>query len=408
MSFRYDIFFGFSQIAVRGELPSERRMFDNLLRQVRLADELGFETAWVGGAHLSLAEQHRSGAAAVLPHFEGEVCLNTDIHQLAHVLLSQTRRIGVGSAIHSILVNGGPIAHAEATRSFLTLQALTGYANRRFRLGFAAGRFDFVQEAFGIRPRNAVERAAWPVVKGIVLQEAVEVFTRLVRGDALASADLPLRTLERTRFRSDEDWQRLLQAHGRTTDRIELAPFWSFDRIRLVPTEAPLEQLRLYLGTTDAQTVRTANEVLPTRVFNLSNTSPQVIEATHERMQRDYHPGGGPWQRRYMPRTVLVFVDATPGLSEAEQRARATERARAASAAWVSAMEGTIDDTRVTAGLQNAVYGCPADVAAQLRARYHPDDTLMLWFDFNDHDTGRVEQAMIDFSRHVIPLLEAE
>lgn len=70
-------------------------------------------------------------------------------------------------------------------------------------------------------------------------------------------------------------------------------------------------------------------------------------------------------------------------------------------------MEGTIDDARVEQGLENAVYGSPADVARQLRARYHADDRLMLWFDFNEHDTARVEAAMVDFATKVRPLLGA-
>jgi hypothetical protein len=55
--------------------------------------------------------------------------------------------------------------------------------------------------------------------------------------------------------------------------------------------------------------------------------------------------------------------------------------------------------------MANAVYGNPEDVARQLHERFHPDDTLMLWFDFNDHDSGRVEQMMVDFHRHVTPRL---
>jgi hypothetical protein len=30
----------------------------------------------------------------------------------------------------------------------------------------------------------------------------------------------------------------------------------------------------------------------------------------------------------------------------------------------------------------------------------------MLWFDFNDHDTERVEQTMVDFHQHVVPRLQ--
>lgn len=396
---RFDVFYGFSQIEVRGQLPLERQMFDNLLRQVRLADELGFRTAWIGGAHLSLAEQHHSHPQPVLPHFRGEVCLNTDILQLAPVLFAQTRQIGVGSALHSILVNGGPVAQAEALRTFLTLKSLTPAANRTLRLGFGSGRFEFVHEVYGVAPRTDVERAAWPVVKALALREAATVFTRLVRGDALASDDLPPLHLTRASLRSDEDWARVVALHDRPTDVIEIAPFWRFDRLRIVPTESPLDTLRLYLGTTDRATVEAANATLPCRVFNLSSTPAEVIDATHAHLERVYHRDGGPWKRSYMPRTVLVFVDAT--------RAMATERAVAACEAWQRAMDGTVDPAKVAAGMSNAVYGAPEDVAAQIHERYHPDDRLMLWFDFNDHDTGRVERTMEAFATRVAPLLEA-
>ena len=375
---RFDVFYGFSQIEVRGEMPTERRMFENLIRQVKLADALGFGTAWIGGAHLSLQEQHRSGARPVLPHFRGEVCPNTDILQLATLLMSETRQIGIGSAIHSILVNGGPVAHAEAVRTFLTLKSLGPHAHRMLRLGFASGRFDFVQEVFGIAPRTAAERAVWPAVKGVVLREATEIFVRLLRGDALASGDLPPRFL---------------------ADGPEIPPFWTFDRIRLVPLESPLETLRLYLGTTDRATVEAANAVLPCRVFNLSSTAAATIDATHVHMAGVYHPDGGPWQRRYMPRTVLVFVDST--------RAIAAERALAAVEAWQRAMEGTVDPAKVAQGMNNAVFGTPDEVASQIAERFHPDDRLMVWFDFNDHDTERVERTMHDFVAHVVPLIES-
>ena len=129
-------------------------MWDNLLSQVQLADTLGFETAWVGGAHFSLAEHQRTADAPTLPHFQGEVCLNTDIVQLATALYAATSRIGVGSAIQSIFTNGGPIVQAEALRTFLTLKALGPWKHRRLNFGFGTGRFDFVLEAHGIAPRT--------------------------------------------------------------------------------------------------------------------------------------------------------------------------------------------------------------------------------------------------------------
>lgn len=405
MSRRLDVFYGFSQIEVDGVLPSEQVMWENLVRQVVLADELGFETAWVGGAHLSLAEQQRSGASPVLPHFRGEVCLNTDVLHLAALLFSRTKRIGVGSAIHTILPNGGPIAHAEALRTFLTLQAHAPWRGRTLRFGFGSGRFDFVHQAHGIAPRTAFERAAWPLVKGVLLREAVEVFTRLLRGDSLASSDMPERFVHAAEFTSEAHLAQATAAHGRAFDRVLVPPFWSFERLRLVPVDVALDALRLYLGTTDRATVRAANEVLPCRVFNLSITPAAVIDATHAHMAGAYHAAGGPWRRRFMPRTVLVFVDADPSRTAEGQRAAAEARALRATEAWQRAMDGTVDPAKLRQGMANAVYGNPDDVARQLHARFHPDDTLMLWFDFNDHDTARVEQMMGDFQRHVTPRL---
>jgi hypothetical protein len=51
----------------------------------------------------------------------------------------------------------------------------------------------------------------------------------------------------------------------------------------------------------------------------------------------------------------------------------------------------------------NAVIGTAGEVAAQLKARYHPDDRLMLWFDFNNHDSKRVMKNMHDFMTAVGP-----
>src|SRR5687767_9835208 len=119
----FDCFFSISQTPVNGYMPSERVMFENFFDQVRLADELGMGTAWVAESHLSTEVQKRN-PGAVIPHFVGEIGLNTDILQLAHVIFAQTKRIGVGSAIMNILCNGGPIAAAERIKTFLTLHGL--------------------------------------------------------------------------------------------------------------------------------------------------------------------------------------------------------------------------------------------------------------------------------------------
>lgn len=406
MTRRYDVFFGFSQIAVREEIPSEQRMFENLIRQVRLADALGFRCAWVGGAHLSLEEQHRSGHQAVLPFFEGEVCLNTDILQLANLLMQETQQIQIGSALHSILVNGGPIAQAEAVRTFLTLQSFGSTKDRILRLGFGSGRFSFVHDAYGISPRNEVERIAWPALKGLVLRNTAEIFVRLLKGEALSSCDVAEPVLRRENFRSDADWDAVIRAYGETRDAIEIPNFFRFERLRLVPKETPLDNLRLYFGTTDLEALAVVNRHLPCRAFHLSSTSPHAIEHTHQKMQTIYHPDGGPWQRAYLPRTVMVFVDATPGLNSEGRFEKAKRQAMEAMRAWQRAMDGTVDDEKLSQSMNNAVYGAPEQVAAEINKRFHPEDTLMLWFDFNNHDSEEVERNMSAFHSHVMPLLD--
>ena len=88
-----------------------------------------------------------------------------------------TKRIGIGSAIMNILCNGGPIAAAERVKTFLALHGLDPAEKRLLTVGFASGRFPFINIPYGIVPRNAVEEAAWPVVKNKIFEEATEILT---------------------------------------------------------------------------------------------------------------------------------------------------------------------------------------------------------------------------------------
>src|ERR671914_763978 len=118
-----DIFFSICQTEVHGYLPSERVMFENFFEQVELADTLGF-----------------------------------------------------GSAIMNILCNGGPIAAAERVKTFLALHGLDENERRLLTVGFASGRFPFINIPYGIVPRDRVEEAAWPVMKNKIFEEATEIF----------------------------------------------------------------------------------------------------------------------------------------------------------------------------------------------------------------------------------------
>ena len=188
----------FRRSAFRGTCPPKRRC-GTILSQVRLADRLGFGPRGSAARTFhwpstSVQRMHRPCLT-----FRAEVCLNTDIVQLATWRYAATSRIGVGSAIQSIFTNGGPIVQAEALGTFLTLKTLGPWKHRRLNFGFGTGRFDFVLEAHGMTPRTEAERLVWPVVKRRAFLEATELFLRLLKGESPGLIDLSGADADRSR-----------------------------------------------------------------------------------------------------------------------------------------------------------------------------------------------------------------
>ena len=403
----YDIFFSISQTPDHNDYtPSEEVMFNNYFEQVSAADRLGFGVAWLAQAHLSTVTQ-KLNSKPVVPHWQGEVGLCTDFPQLALETFRRTERIDVGSAVVAIVASGGPIAQAERianTVQFLSLQS----PNRKLHVGFSAGRFEFMARPYGILPRNAVEEAAWPALRGQIFIEAAEVFLRLLRGDTFSCEDVRQTILTRANFRSDEDWEKVKVAAETDADSIEIQRRYNFEDISIVPKEWPRNQLELIAGTHDPKAQEFVNTILPVKVFNLSITSPEIIDSTHQRMQQQYHADGGEWQRRDMPRTTFVFLNAEEGLTPEQQTEAAHEEARLALGEYWKALEGTLDPSKVERAVDNALIGNPEEVAAQALERYHPDDRLMTWFDFFNHDSKRVIRNMEAWMEQVVPLIERE
>ncbi len=400
---KYDVFFSICQVPVDGHTPSEAQMFRNFFDQVDAADQLGYGVGWVAESHLS-SQVQKGNPDPVIPHWEGEVGLNVDLLQLAARVFARTRRLEMGSAIMNIVCNGGPVAAAERVAAFLALHGLDPEERRRLHVGFAAGRFDFMNRAYGVAPRDELEREAWGPLKGQLFARAGEAFVRLLRGDVLASADLAPMVLRREHVRTDAQWSRLVELAG--SERIEIPPFFRFEKLKIVPQEFRRDLLNLVVGSHDPQVQEALNAFLPVQVFNLSITQPAVIEDTHRRMTAAYHPAGGPWQRGHMPRTVFVFLNEQPHLSPEQRRKAAREEASAALGAYWKALEGTIDPKKVSSAADNALIGDASEVAAQALERFHPDDRLMLWFDFFNHDSGRVVQNMEAFRQLVVPKIE--
>jgi alkanesulfonate monooxygenase SsuD/methylene tetrahydromethanopterin reductase-like flavin-dependent oxidoreductase (luciferase family) len=316
---------------------------------------------------------------------------------MSHHLLARTEKIHFGSAIRNILCNGGPIAHAEAVRTFLALHGHDEAETRKLHLGFASGRFPFSNLPYGIHPRSAVEQAAWPALRGAIFRQATEIFLRLIRGEVISEDDITPIELTREDFRSDEDWAAVLKAHSKPSEKVPIPPFWRFPKIGVIPWDVNLDLLELTIGCHDARGQAWANKFHPCGVFNLSITPSKQIEATHERMKADFHPEGGDWSRERMPRTVLVYMDDTP--------AKAQEAAENALSTYWKAMEGTLDPKKVESAVSNNLVGTPEQVIEQMRERFDPGDRLMLWFDFCDHDNEAVQARMRTFAEKVAPEL---
>ena len=400
----FDIFFSISQTPDHnGFTPSESEMFSNYYAQLDAADRLGFGVAWIAQAHLS-TETQQMNSKPVVPHWKGEVGLCTDFCQLAMESFRRTKNIDVGSAVVSILASGGPIAQAERIAN--TVQFLSHMdSNRKLHVGFSAGRFEFMARPYGIVPRNSVEEASWPALRGQIFMEASEIFLRLLSGETIHSNDIRKTVLTRDNFRSDEDWHAVQKAAESEADEISIDRRYQFEEISIVPKTWPRSQLELVAGTHDPRAQEYVNKFMPVKVFNLSITSPEIIDSTHERMKKFYHADGGEWERRDMPRTTFVFLNAEEGLSPEEQSAAAKEEARLALGEYWKALEGTLDPSKVQKAADNALIGNPAEVAAQVLERFHPDDRLMCWFDFFNHDNERVIRNMEAWWSEVVPLL---
>ena len=409
MRLRFDIFFSIAQTPdTTGQTPSEGEMFASFFDQVELADKLGFGVGWVAQAHLSTEIQKRN-SKPVVPHFPGEVGLCTDFFQVAGQMLSRTERMEVGSAVMSILGSGGPIAQAERVGAFLALHGMDPSESRRLHIGFSAGRFEFMARPYGIVPRDTVEEAAWPALRGQVFAEASEIFLRLLNGEVLSSGMTKPTILSRSNFRSDEDWEKVqdaavsLRGLDSSPDSLEIARRYEFEEIKTIPQEWRRELLNLVLGSHDPALQAEVNKLRPVQVFNLSITPPHIIEETHDRFRQHYHPDGGPWERSMMPRTIMVFVNDEEGLTPDEQNDAAMEEARAALSTYWNALEGTIDPAKIERATDNAVIGNVDRVCEQILERFHPEDRLMCWFDFFNHDSERVQRNMTAFMTKVAP-----
>ena len=107
-----------------------------------------------------------------------------------------------------------------------------------------------------------------------------------------------------------------------------------------------------------------------------------------------------------MPRTLMVFVNDESNLSDSGKSKAAKEEAEKSLSSYWGALEGTIDPMKVSRAADNSVIGSVDEVAQQIAERFHPEDCVMAWFDFFNHDSPRVIRNLEAFMNKVVPRVE--
>jgi alkanesulfonate monooxygenase SsuD/methylene tetrahydromethanopterin reductase-like flavin-dependent oxidoreductase (luciferase family) len=397
---QFDIFHSIGRIDSIKPIPPDHTIYREFFRQCRAAEAMGYKTIWVAESHFS-SEVQKKNPHPVIPHYHGEVGLNADTCQVAQMIFGQTKSIGFGSAIMNIVGgNGGPIATADRVGMLTFLNELLP-TPRKLDIGFAAGRFPYINRPFGILPRNEIEKQLWDVYQRFIFLEATEIFLRLLHGETISSADIQSWNLSQG---SNPETQKRLDAmvalHG--PDAAKYAPRWTFDPLKLIPSLSPESlgrHVQLVIGSHDPIAREHALKFADVGIFNLSFTPPEQIGKVHTGMAETRKKMGlSDWKRHRMPRTVLTFIDKNQDIAK--------DRASRCLDIYIEAMRQTVVLPPKEELLSRALVGTPDHICEQLRGDqhgFHADDRLMLWFEFNqtDHD-GIVEQMKL-FSEKVAP-----
>jgi alkanesulfonate monooxygenase SsuD/methylene tetrahydromethanopterin reductase-like flavin-dependent oxidoreductase (luciferase family) len=393
----FDLFHSISDPVVNGKSNGPAKSVANFLSQAVLAEKLGMDTVWMAESHFS-SETQKGTSVATIPKFFGEVGLNSDSYQWMHVLAAHTKRIAFGTGIHNIVGgSGGPIASADRANSLRFINHHFWEPRRRLRLGIASGRFPYQNTAFGLVPRDETEALLWPCLRPKAFLEALEIFLRLMRGEALASDDVARLTVSEKEAR-DALKDKFEAVASRVRFPYPIAPRWRFERLKLVPELPPSQELEVVLGSADPAALEIAQRYWDVGLFNLSFTPPDQIEKLHAKMDAACRATGRKWHRGRLPRTVLVFIDP--------DRRRARELADFVLDTYIEAMRGTAQVPDKAVLLERALIGDAAEVRDQLSPenprRIHADDRLMLWFEFNQLDGDAIERQMKYFFKEVV------
>ncbi len=389
----FDLFHSISDPVIDGKRLGAKKTFEQYLAQAQLAEDLGFDTLWLAESHFS-SETQKKTSVATIPHFHGEVGLNSDSFQLVHWLAQKTKRVALGTGIHNIVGgSGGPIASADRL-NFLSFVNQTHW-HRTLRWGVAAGRFPYQNTPFGLVPRDEFEKAFWPIVTRAAFLEALEIFLRLLKGETLSSRDTKSYQVEESDLVAYGDKATALRTQFTFPHPIEKR--WQFEALNLVPEPSSHEGLHIVLGSADPKARDVGVPLWDLDLFNLSFTPPEKLQLLHNEMQRRCTEHNRQWNRGRLPRTVMVFIDPDPRKAQA--------LANEVLDTYIEAMRGTaqVPDKKVL--MERALIGDASAVRDQLDPEnprgFHGDDRLMLWFEFNQCDGETIRKRMRYFMEEV-------
>lgn len=391
---KFDLFHSVSDPRHHGRHLGSKLVFEQFLEQTQLAESLGMDTVWVAESHFS-SEVQKKTSCATIHNFQGEVGLNSDSFQLFHLIEKHTKKINLGTAIHNIVGgSGGPVSSADRVN---TLNFINNhYWGRTLRIGVAAGRFPYQNAPFGVLPRDRMETELWFYIKRTPFFQALEIFLRLLRGEEVSSRDI------RRYYVDDEVLSKLSPEKVKHLNLkykfpLKVPSWWSFETLKLVPGVESNRNLRIVLGSSDPLALEVAQSYWDVDLFNLSFTPPEEIENLHQKMGEAAKKIDSKWHRSRLPRTVLVFIHP--------ERKKAYEHANHVLDTYIEAMRGTaqVPDKKVL--MERALIGDALEVKDQLTKStskgFHPEDRLMLWFEFNQQDHKAISDQMIYFSEQV-------
>ena len=390
----FDLFHSISDPRILEDQLGSQSVFSQFIDQVQLSEKLGFDTVWCAESHFS-SETQKTSSFATIPHFQGEVGINSDSFQIAHWIFNKTKKINFGTAIHNIVGgSGGPIASADRL-NFLSMmnEEIAGW-QRTLRLGIASGRFPYQNVPFGILPRDSEEAELWPWIKRYVFLEALEIFLRLIKSESLSSEMTREWVLEANEI-TNSDLRKKYNQGFRVPKR------WNFEKLSLVPKLYPKKYLEIYLGTHDPLAWDWGSQFCEVNLFNLSFTPPEVVERTHRELEKKSNQQGRTWSRDRLPRTVLVFIDPN--------RKKAYELADSVLSNYIEAMRGTAQVPDKSMLMERALVGDPTEIREQMNPQgtrgLNPQDRLMLWFEFNQTDNQAIKNQMKMFMEEVVAKL---